>query len=117
MEKSPSEWMELGESFTMGTCLGFCSGYALKKVGRAAAVAVGGLVVIFQSAARQGYVEVKWDAIERDFNNAVDFNQDGKVDASDARHAWGKALDVLTDHMGSAGAGFAAGMLLGLRRG
>mmetsp|Transcript_11322 Transcript_11322/g.22886 ORF Transcript_11322/g.22886 Transcript_11322/m.22886 type:complete len:115 (+) Transcript_11322:3002-3346(+) len=114
MEK---ELATYGESFSLGLGLGFCSGYCVKKVGKAAAVGVGGLVVAFQLAARQGYVTVEWGAIERDVNRMMDLNADGRVDVEDAKVAWARAVDILTHHMGSSSAGFGAGLLMGLRRG
>jgi uncharacterized membrane protein (Fun14 family) len=57
---------------TFGSIVGYCSGAAAKKVGKALAV-IGGLAFIaIQSAAYSGYVDVDWNKIQDDAISKVD---------------------------------------------
>jgi hypothetical protein len=50
---------------SFGTVTGFCSGVALKKIGRAAAAVTGVLFMGLTAAERSGYIEVKWDKVKQ----------------------------------------------------
>lgn len=112
-----AELAEAGGTFTLGTTLGLCSGFALKKAGKAVAITVGGIFCLFQLAAFKGYVTIEWDAIERDLRRKADVNHDGVVDGKDAKHALARVINMLTDNMGASAAGFATGMIIGLQKG
>lgn len=99
-----------------GFCSGYCAGYAAKKVGKVMAVGVGGLFVLLQTLAYQGYIVVDQEKIQRDFNDAFDVNKDGNIDTADFQVLYDKMYEVLNYNMPSGG-GFAAGLLLGLRSG
>lgn len=99
-----------------GFCSGYCAGYAAKKVGKIMAVGVGGLFVLLQTLAYQGYIVVDQEKIQRDFNEAFDVNRDGNIDTADFQVMYDKLYEVLNYNMPSGG-GFAAGLLLGLRSG
>jgi len=47
----------------------------------------------------------------------LDVNHDGKVDAADATFALSKVISVLSSNMAATGSGFAAGFVLGLKKG
>ena len=51
---------------SVGSVMGYCSGYALKKVGKAMAVVVGLGFVGLQSAAYGGYITVNWMKVADD---------------------------------------------------
>lgn len=57
----------------------FCrvTGYLMMKVGKVAAVAVGGGIIILQIANHNGYIKVNWDRIYRNVEDQVE-----KIDAS-----------------------------------
>lgn len=55
----------VNQGFVGGT-LGFATGYALRTVGRAAAVGVGSAFVMLQGLSYTGYVKVDWRKLERD---------------------------------------------------
>merc|ERR1712196_584345 len=74
----------LAGGLSFGGMSGFIAGYALKQIGKVVAVAVGTLYVIFQIAASYEYIKVNWKKIEADVMNALDTNNDGKVDEKDA---------------------------------
>jgi len=105
------------ESVGLGTVGGFAAGYFAKKAGKLAAVAVGGLFCIFQLAASQGYVEIKWDKLEKDFTKAADMNSDGIVNEKDVQVGLKSVTDLLSHNMAATGTGFAGGFLLGLKKG
>ena len=56
---------------SFGSTMGFCSGYALKKIGRAGATTVGIIFMSLTAAERSGYIDVRWDNIERDVMGKV----------------------------------------------
>jgi len=109
--------VEVGSSLSFGGICGYCAGMFLKKVGRAAAVTCGAVFVLFQLAALKGYVEVRWDRIERDVMDALDLKRDGKLDSRDTQFALQKLVSVLTANMASTSVGFSAGLLAGWRAG
>lgn len=57
---------------TFGSLVGYCSGYAMKKVGKAAAVCVGMGFMIFQGAAYTGYIDVNWSKVKESAKNKAD---------------------------------------------
>jgi len=63
-----------------------------------------------------GYVQVDHTKFQQDFNKALDWNEDGKVDSEDAQLAYNKIQEVL-QYSVPAGGGFGAGFIAGLRRG
>lgn len=122
-------------TISYGFVSGFCSGYALKKVGKVVAVVLGmfvdlppKLILIMvrfpvglgflgvQTLANFGYINVDHSQISDDFSKALDLNQDGKVDQEDANIAYEKTLNALQLNL-PAGGGFAAGFIGGLRSG
>mmetsp|Transcript_11595 Transcript_11595/g.25060 ORF Transcript_11595/g.25060 Transcript_11595/m.25060 type:complete len:124 (+) Transcript_11595:337-708(+) len=101
----------------LGALLGFCGGYAAKKVGKVAALVTGGLLGIFQIAAYFDYVTINWDKVQRDLTRLVDVNKDGKIDKDDAGYALKKTGDILSSNMPAGTTGFAAGFALGFKKG
>ena len=57
---------------TFGSIVGYCSGAAAKKVGKALAVMGGLAFIAVQSAAYSGYVDVNWNKIQDDAISQVD---------------------------------------------
>ena len=125
--------------------MGFCSGYALKKVGKIAATIAGkcdawifwktvpswlkqlsqlaqsilhtGLgFVTLQTLQYAGYVNVDHNVIKKDVESLLDLNEDGKVDHEDRKIATDKVMEVLQIGMPSGG-GFVVGFVGGLRSG
>ncbi|XP_046829537.1 uncharacterized protein LOC124428963 isoform X1 [Vespa crabro] len=48
----------------IGTTSGWMTGFLTMKVGKVAALAVGGGIIVLQIAAHQGYIKVNWDKIQ-----------------------------------------------------
>ena len=102
------QYLPLAGQLTFGGVAGFLSGYALKKVGRVLAFALGLLFVIVQLLAYAGYLEVHWTRIQSDVEPL--FQQEI------LKGFWQKLLEVLTYNLPFA-SGFAGGFLLGFKRG
>ncbi|KAF4684865.1 hypothetical protein FOZ60_007173 [Perkinsus olseni] len=108
---------EVAEPLSFGMISGFCSGFFLKKVGKAAAVTFGVVFVTFQAAAQAGYVNVNWDAVQRDVMKGLDMDGDGEVTEMDAREAVVRAVNYLYGEYRIAAGSFMAGFVLGVRKG
>jgi uncharacterized membrane protein (Fun14 family) len=96
--------------------MGYCSGMAFRRVGKALGVVIGLGFMGLQGASSLGYVAVDWNKIKDDAIKPLDANADGKVDADDVQIWWNKFNTIMKDSVPGAG-GFAAGFLLGARRG
>ncbi len=93
---------------TFGGLAGFVAGYALKKVGKVAAIALGLFLVGLQLLAYYGYVTVDWTRIQHSVDPLLGKDQ--------LEGMWQGLLNVLTYNAPFAG-GFAAGLVWGLKRG
>ena len=108
MDVDLSSWWPLASQLGVGVVAGFAVGYALKKVGKLLAVAVGLVFVVVQLLAYQGLVTVHWGEVEA--------RVDPLLATTSLEAAWRSLLDVLTYNLAFAGA-FVPGLILGLRRG
>jgi len=106
----------LPTQLSYGFVMGYCSGYALKKVGKVAAVVLGTGFVVLQSLQYGGYIKVDHSAIKTSVESMMDLNKDGTVDKEDMEQASSKIMEVLQFNM-PAGGGFAAGFIGGVRSG
>jgi len=103
-----SSWWPLASQLGVGAIAGFAVGYALKKVGKLLAVAVGLLFVVVQLLSYQGLVTVHWGEVEA--------RVDPLLETTSLEAAWQSLLGLLTHNLPFAGA-FVPGLILGLRRG
>ena len=62
---------QLGK-LTFGGFVGYCSGAAAKKVGKAVSVLIGLAFITVQSAVHSGYVAVDWNKVKDDAIATVD---------------------------------------------
>jgi uncharacterized membrane protein (Fun14 family) len=93
---------------TFGGLAGYAVGYALKKLGRLLAVALGLLFLVVQLLAQAGYIQVDWTRIQRDVEPLL--QQPG------LQSLWERLLTTLTYNL-PFGASFVGGLILGLRAG
>ncbi|WP_162798734.1 FUN14 domain-containing protein [Thermus caldifontis] len=93
---------------TFGGLAGYAVGYALKKVGRFLAIALGLLFIAVQLLAQAGYIQVDWTRIQRDVEPLL--QQPG------LQSFWDRLLKTLTYNL-PFGASFVGGLVLGLRAG
>ncbi|EEY64464.1 uncharacterized protein PITG_15687 [Phytophthora infestans T30-4] len=77
LQKKMDEFLVSGKAgqITWGFCMGACSGFALKKVSKLGAVAIGSMFVLLQCASYSGYVDVDYKKLERDFKSYLDINK------------------------------------------
>merc|ERR1712032_4964 len=94
-----------------------------KKIGKALAVGVGSLYILFQAAASAGYITVNWKKVETDVMGVLDTNGDGKFDEKDGMVWLEKILKTLSNDetegnaaKNSSTAGFTGGFLIGLKK-
>lgn len=93
---------------TFGALAGFAVGYALKKIGKVAAVALGLFFIAIQLLAYYGLVEINWLQIQA--------SVDPLLRPESLQALWDDVLELLTLNLPFAGA-FIPGLLVGLRRG
>jgi len=72
-------------NLSYGFFAGYLSGFALKKIGRAASLTFGVGFVILQTLAYQGYVDVNHDKLAKQIEGVLDRNGDGVVDGEDLK--------------------------------
>mmetsp|Transcript_25181 Transcript_25181/g.62079 ORF Transcript_25181/g.62079 Transcript_25181/m.62079 type:complete len:125 (-) Transcript_25181:237-611(-) len=101
---------------SFGSVVGYCSGMALKKVGKAVAFVIGVGFIGVQSAVYSGYITVDWGKVSGDAMKPLDTTGDGKVDIEDAKEWWKRLKAMLTSELPGAG-GFSLGFLTGVRYG
>lgn len=113
-------------NLSYGFVAGYASGYALKKVGRVAAVVLGTAFLGMQTLAASGYVTVDHAKIQHRLEDLMDRNKDGKVNASDLKDVVESARKVAgfgiieegsEVGLGASAAGFGTGFYGGLRSG
>merc|ERR1719365_368371 len=61
MSKAPA-----GKQLGVGAAAGWISGYVAMKVGKAAATAIGGSLILLQIAHYKGYVQINWNQLTND---------------------------------------------------
>ena len=93
---------------TFGGLAGFVAGYALKKLGKIAALVLGLFFIGLQLMAYYGLVEINWTRIQASVEPLLGEEQ--------MRTLWQRLIDVLTYNAPFAG-GFVAGLVLGLKKG
>jgi len=96
-----------------GGCIGFVTGYAVKRATEEAMYTVGMCFVGLQVLQHYGWIEIKYGAILVSIKKAMDADGDGKLTAKDFLIMWREIYKVLTDKMPDA-AGFSSGLVLGL---
>ena len=69
-----------------------------------------------QTLAYYGYIQIDHTRFQKDFEKAMDFNKDGKVDKDDAQIAYNKVMEILQYSL-PAGSGFGGGFIAGIRTG
>lgn len=64
-----------GGQISWGLMMGACSGFAMKKISKVGAVALGSLFVLMQCASYAGYIDVDYKKLERDVMTMLDINK------------------------------------------
>jgi uncharacterized membrane protein (Fun14 family) len=69
-----------------------------------------------QTLSYYGYIEIDHSKLQKEFENTLDLNKDGKVDQADAKLILDKVMSVLQFSL-PAGGGFGGGFIAGIRSG
>lgn len=96
------------EQLGFGAVAGFAAGYALKKVGKLLAIALGLLFVVLQVLAYYGFVAIDWARVQS--------SVDPLLTAQSVGGAWHTVIAILTYNVAFAAA-FVPALVVGLRRG
>lgn len=98
----------------VGSVGGWVAGYVSSKIGKAAATAVGGTLLILQVAHYKGYINVNWGKLERDFNRAKKtVGKETEKQFQENMTAVSHVKEFARQNVCLAG-GFACGFLIGL---
>ena len=57
---------------SFGSFVGYCSGTALKRIGKVIAFAIGVSFIGLQSAVSAGYIDVNWEKVQEDAIKPID---------------------------------------------
>lgn len=101
---------------SFGSVVGFFSGYALKQVGKVAAVVLGAGFIAVQTCVSYGYIRIDWGKVKDDAIKTVDTDGDGKLGADDLKIYWTKLKSLLTENLPNSG-GFSVGFFWGIKQG
>ena len=72
---SNEEMGEFAGTMSFGTLTGFCSGYALKGIGRAGAFTVGCIFMGLTGLQQARYIDVNWKKVEEDVMGKLDLDE------------------------------------------
>jgi len=100
-----------GKQLGVGAACGWVSGYIAMKVGKAAATAIGGSLILLQIAHYKGYVKINWNQLTSDSQNIAEQVRD-KL-AINTKTGVQKFQDFAKDNVFLA-SGYAGGFLLGM---
>eukprot|EP00171_Calliarthron_tuberculosum_P009309 IDg9309t1 len=92
----------LGEQVSVGSILGFATGYSIRKIGKAVLFVVGTEVAILQYMAYRQWLVMDWRKLARD------------ISPNFSRSKWDKVLDILLYKM-PFNVAFSGGLVAGLR--
>lgn len=101
-------------NLSFGVIMGYCSGTALKQIGKAMAFVVGVGFIGLQSMAHLGYIQIDWMKVSESAKKSIDTTGDGRFDADDLKAYWRSFKKIMTNRVPAAG-GFSLGFLYGLR--
>ena len=116
VEKLLDKAKPLFAKISFGGVMGYCSGTALKKVGKSLAFVIGCGFIGLQVAVSTGYIDVDWTKVKDDAIKKADIDKDGKLTSNDAKEYWKKLKALLTNKIPGS-AGFGLGFMYGVRYG
>lgn len=99
------------KQIAIGSACGWVSGYVMMKVGKMAATAVGGSLILLQIAHHKGYIQVDWNKMVNDSSSFSDrLKNKMKLQTKSTGE---KMLDYAKKNIYLAG-GFTGGFFLGI---
>jgi len=103
----------LTKEIALGSVAGFASGYTLKQIGKILAILIGSGFIGLQVARAKGWIDSpKWDVINQQIIENLDFNGDGIADGKDVAIGCRRLIDWLGFGLPS-GSAFAGCFFLG----
>lgn len=109
-----AEKYSVATQIAIGGASGWCAGYLFQKVGKVAATAVGGGLLMLQIAHNSGYIQVDWKRVEKDVNKAKKQLKKGTDKAGPELNTFvEKSTEFVKKNIVVTG-GFIGGFLLGL---
>lgn len=96
------------QQLSFGALAGFAAGYALKKIGKIFAIALGLLFIAIQLLAYYGFVHIDWSQLQDTVNPLLE--------GESLNRFWQQLVAVLTYNVTFAAA-FIPGLIFGLKRG
>ncbi|PRD30951.1 UNVERIFIED_CONTAM: FUN14 domain-containing protein 1 [Trichonephila clavipes] len=101
----------VAKEMAIGGISGWCAGIVFSKVGKTAASALAGSLLMFQIAQHQGYIKVNWSKVNRDIEKAK-----GKLDKHSKKelHWFIDETKSFVQEYKFLVTGFAGGFLIGI---
>jgi len=102
------------KQIVIGSLSGWCTGYLSMKVGKVAAIALGGGIILLQVANHKGYVHINWNKVYSDaekVGNKIQKEVEGKAPS------WLDKVDKVREFAREnsyATVGFVGGFLIGM---
>ncbi|HHO54761.1 MAG TPA: hypothetical protein ENK21_00060 [Trueperaceae bacterium] len=96
------------QQISFGFVAGFVVGYALKKVGKMVAIALGLIFIILQILAYYGFITINWGAVEDTVNPVLEQESLTSI--------WKTVINILTYNISFAAA-FIPAFILGIKKG
>jgi len=106
MSKAPA-----GKQLGVGAAAGWISGYVAMKVGKAAATAIGGSLILLQIAHYKGYVQINWNQLTNDSQTICEKMRD-KL-SKNTKTGFQKFQEFASQNVYLA-SGYAGGFLIGM---
>ncbi|XP_055641502.1 FUN14 domain-containing protein 1 isoform X2 [Toxorhynchites rutilus septentrionalis] len=95
----------------IGAGSGWATGYITMKVGKVAAVAVGGGIILLQIANQQGYINIDWNKIHKKVDKVADKVEEAVTGQGPS---WDDKIVKLAKENTYLATGFLGGFLIGL---
>jgi len=93
----------------LGGASGWLTGFLAMKVGKFAALSIGGGIILLQVANHQGYININWNRLNRDVEDLSK-----KIQTEGKSKDWSDKILSMARENTYASAGFAAGFLIGM---
>jgi len=95
----------------LGGVSGWLTGFLAMKVGKAAATAIGGGIILLQIANYKGYININWNRLNRDVEK---IGKQIQTEASGKKKDWSDKIRTYAQDNTYTAVGFSGGFLIGL---
>ncbi|XP_018325536.1 FUN14 domain-containing protein 1 isoform X2 [Agrilus planipennis] len=99
------------KQLVLGTSSGWVTGYLAMKIGKTAALALGGSIILLEIANEKGYIRINWNKVNRELDKVAD-----KIDEQVTGQPpnWMNKVAAFAKSNCSFSAGFLGGFLIGV---